>query len=226
MSRFVYGSLMAPEVLRALLGRVPDRVPAAVRGYRRYRIKERVYPAIYRADDEGGGSSSSVVEGEVLRGLSRRELAVLDWFEDEAYTLTRVEATFADAAAMTSPDDHDDAVDAAEVADRSAEGSARRRSKEQEEREREEEEECTSMGKPSEEYLDERVVMAYVYLDKRHELHGEWDYEAFRATHLDEYVAMCEAFREDVRDNDLPGDDAHREGGEGEEEEPRSCLRE
>ena len=67
--------------------------------------------------------------------------------------------------------------------------------------------------------LDERVVMAYVYLDKRHELYGDWDYDQFRAQHLDQYVAMCEEFREDVWENDLPGDDEEEVGGESEEEE-------
>lgn len=79
MSRFVYGSLMAPEVLRALLGRVPSRVPATVRGYHRFRITDRVYPALYRADE-----GESVVDGQVLSGMTRRELAILDWFEGGA----------------------------------------------------------------------------------------------------------------------------------------------
>ena len=48
MSRFVYGSLMAPEVLQALLGRVPTRAPAAVAGFHRYRIPDRIYPALAR----------------------------------------------------------------------------------------------------------------------------------------------------------------------------------
>ena len=46
MSRFVYGSLLAPEVLDALLGRVPDRTPATLPGFVRRRIKDAVFPAI------------------------------------------------------------------------------------------------------------------------------------------------------------------------------------
>ena len=90
MSRFVYGSLLAPEVLDALLGRVPDRTPATLPGFVRRRIKDAVFPAIYPAEDPSNAS----VSGEVLTGMSRRELAVLDWFEDEAYVLTRVDVTF------------------------------------------------------------------------------------------------------------------------------------
>ena len=159
MSRFVYGSLLAPEVLKALLGRVPDRTPATLPGYVRRRIKERVYPALYPDPD-------SQVDGEVLSGMSRRELAVLDWFEDEAYTLTKVDVTF-DEGSEWEPGESSEPVDA---------------------------------------YLDPKVVMAYVFTSPR-DLYGEWDYEEFRQTHLESYVAMCEEFAEDVKHNDLPGDD-------------------
>ena len=165
MSRFVYGSLLAPEVLKALLGRVPDRTPATLPGYVRRRIKERVYPALYPDPD-------SQVDGEVLSGMSRRELAVLDWFEDEAYTLTKVDVTF-DEGSEWEPGESSDAPE--------LDGGA--------------------------EYLDPKVVMSYVFTSPR-DLHGgEWDYEEFRQTHLESYVAMCEEFAEDVKHNDLPGDD-------------------
>ena len=175
MSRFVYGSLLAPEVLNALLGRVPDRTPATLPGYVRRRIKERVYPALY--PDPG-----SQVDGEVLSGMSRRELAVLDWFEDEAYTLTKVDVTF-DEGSEWPPGESSDAPEldgGAEYLDPKLDGGA--------------------------EYLDPKVVMAYVFTSPR-DLHGEWDYEEFRQTHLESYVAMCEEFAEDVKHNDLPGDD-------------------
>jgi len=35
---FVYGSLMSPEVLKELLGRVPVLVPGTLTGYRRWRV--------------------------------------------------------------------------------------------------------------------------------------------------------------------------------------------
>ena len=73
MSRFVYGSLMSPEVLSSLLGRVPPRRPATLRGYRRFAIVDRVYPAVL-ADET---TINDVVDGEVLHGMTRRELAVL-----------------------------------------------------------------------------------------------------------------------------------------------------
>ena len=187
MSRFVYGSLMAPEVLRSLLGRVPAQTRATVRGYHRFNVVDRVYPALFVSADR-----DERVEGSVLRGLSRRELAVLDWFEDEAYTLTRVEPVFFD---------EEDEEGSAGASDRGAEeeGDA---------------DKTPPRGRAEDAYLDERVTMAYVYLDNRHELYGTWDYDAFRREHLDAYVAMCEAFREDVKDNDLPGEE-EEDAGEG-----------
>ena len=92
MSRFVYGSLMAPEVLSSLLGRVPPRAPACVRGFHRYHIRDRVYPAIARHEDGGR------VDGHLLSSLTSRELAVLDWFEDEAYVMRPVRVELADGA--------------------------------------------------------------------------------------------------------------------------------
>ena len=141
MSRFVYGSLMAPEVLQALLGRVPDRTKATVRGYLRWSIKDRVYPAMTR------GGDLDEVRGELIHGMSRRELAVLDWFEDEAYVPTRVEVE-TDAGAT-------------------------------------------------------ETVTCYLWDDTTRTA-GEWSFQRFRAAHLAAYVEMCEAFREDVQNNDLP----------------------
>uniref|UniRef100_A0A7N0TWB0 Putative gamma-glutamylcyclotransferase n=1 Tax=Kalanchoe fedtschenkoi TaxID=63787 RepID=A0A7N0TWB0_KALFE len=43
---FVYGSLLADEIVRALLNRVPQSSPAILHNYHRYSIKGRVYPAI------------------------------------------------------------------------------------------------------------------------------------------------------------------------------------
>ncbi|GAU28167.1 hypothetical protein TSUD_313260 [Trifolium subterraneum] len=43
---FVYGSLLADEVVRALLNRVPPSSPATLSDYHRFKIKGRVYPAI------------------------------------------------------------------------------------------------------------------------------------------------------------------------------------
>ncbi|KAK3286060.1 hypothetical protein CYMTET_6363 [Cymbomonas tetramitiformis] len=75
---FVYGSLLAPEVLQVLLGRVPQNTEATLKGHRRYAICDRVYPAVI---EEATGS----VRGKVLWGLSEQEKAILDEFEDDEY---------------------------------------------------------------------------------------------------------------------------------------------
>lgn len=46
---FVYGTLMAPEVLQLLIKRVPKSRAATLNGYARYRVKEQVFPAIIPA---------------------------------------------------------------------------------------------------------------------------------------------------------------------------------
>ena len=45
-SVFVYGTLMAEEVVRVLLGRAPPSSPALLPGHRRFSLRGRVYPAI------------------------------------------------------------------------------------------------------------------------------------------------------------------------------------
>jgi gamma-glutamylcyclotransferase (GGCT)/AIG2-like uncharacterized protein YtfP len=76
---FVYGSLLFPEVLRALLGRVPNRVPASAPGWRVAGLPGRVYPGLVR----GPG----VATGLLMTDLAQREWQILDAFEDELYQL-------------------------------------------------------------------------------------------------------------------------------------------
>nr|CAB3468935.1 unnamed protein product [Digitaria exilis]CAB3471363.1 unnamed protein product [Digitaria exilis] len=83
-SVFVYGSLMADEVVRAILNRVPPAAPALLPNYHRFNVKGRVYPGILPVD-------SKKVAGMVLMGVTDEELQLLDAFEDVEYTRTRVE---------------------------------------------------------------------------------------------------------------------------------------
>jgi hypothetical protein len=46
---FVYGTLMAEEVLKLLIKRVPAHKPAVLPGYARHRVKGQVFPAIIPA---------------------------------------------------------------------------------------------------------------------------------------------------------------------------------
>ncbi len=76
---FVYGSLLFPEVLQALLHRVPDRSPATAIGWRAVALAGRVYPTLV----PGEGS----VPGFVTMDLNGMEWRLLDAFEDEVYEL-------------------------------------------------------------------------------------------------------------------------------------------
>lgn len=78
---FVYGTLMFDAVLVTLLKRLPKSHPARLKGYRRFAIRDRVYPAIV---PEAGSS----VCGLVLLGLTAEERRILDEFEDEDYIKT------------------------------------------------------------------------------------------------------------------------------------------
>lgn len=65
---FVYGTLMADEVLNLLIKRVPTHRPAVLHGYTRYRIKNRVYPAIIPT------APTDTVQGKVRPMASRGSL--------------------------------------------------------------------------------------------------------------------------------------------------------
>ncbi|KAL8499498.1 hypothetical protein ACS0TY_022446 [Phlomoides rotata] len=75
---FVYGSLLADDVVRVLLDRVPPSSPAILPHFQRFSIKGRVYPAIVPAEDKK-------VIGKVLLGITPPELHILDEFEDVEY---------------------------------------------------------------------------------------------------------------------------------------------
>ncbi|GAB4854101.1 hypothetical protein Ancab_022684 [Ancistrocladus abbreviatus] len=81
---FVYGSLLADEVVRVLLKRVPVICPAVLNGYHRFSIKGRVYPAIMPMENKK-------VVGRVLVGVTALELPILDAFEDVEYVRDSVE---------------------------------------------------------------------------------------------------------------------------------------
>ena len=79
---FAYGTLRFPEVLRALLRRVPGRSPAAAAGWRVVCLARRAYPALV----PGHG----VASGCLITDLTVEEWTLLDAFEDDVYRLQRV----------------------------------------------------------------------------------------------------------------------------------------
>lgn len=88
---FVYGSLLADDVVRVLLNRVPQTSPAILHGYHRFSIKGRVYPAIMPLENKK-------VTGRVLLGLTPPELFILDAFEDVEYERKAVNVQLMDSS--------------------------------------------------------------------------------------------------------------------------------
>jgi gamma-glutamylcyclotransferase (GGCT)/AIG2-like uncharacterized protein YtfP len=77
---FVYGTLLFPEVRRALLGREPATARAELRGYARYAIRSpgfEPFPVIVAEAD-------AWVQGLLLGDLNHDEVDCLDCFENVA----------------------------------------------------------------------------------------------------------------------------------------------
>ncbi|XP_076907873.1 AIG2-like protein D [Bidens hawaiensis] len=88
---FVYGSLLADDVVQVLLNRLPQVSPAILNGYHRFSIKGRDYPAILPVENKK-------VTGRVLMRLSATELDILDMYEDEEYDKRVVDVSLLDAS--------------------------------------------------------------------------------------------------------------------------------
>ncbi|XP_019242305.1 PREDICTED: AIG2-like protein D isoform X1 [Nicotiana attenuata] len=88
---FVYGSLLADDVVHALLKRVPPSNPAILHNYHRFSIKGRVYPAILPVENKK-------VTGKVLLDITVPELNILDIFEDIEYERTTVDVSLMDSS--------------------------------------------------------------------------------------------------------------------------------
>jgi gamma-glutamylcyclotransferase (GGCT)/AIG2-like uncharacterized protein YtfP len=80
MSLFTYGTLLFPEVLRALIGRVPQSQIASADGWRVAALKNRTYPGLV-------ATPRVIAHGRLLTGLSGEEWRLLDNFEDRRYEL-------------------------------------------------------------------------------------------------------------------------------------------
>ncbi len=80
---FAYGEFGKDTVLRRRLGRVPKKVPAKLRGYRKFLDDVLGYYNLV-VEEEG------VVEGELLLEITDEDLIALDRFEAEKYRRTAV----------------------------------------------------------------------------------------------------------------------------------------
>eukprot|EP01026_Neomeris_dumetosa_P026613 TRINITY_DN21708_c0_g1_i5.p3 TRINITY_DN21708_c0_g1~~TRINITY_DN21708_c0_g1_i5.p3 ORF type:complete len:150 (+),score=12.54 TRINITY_DN21708_c0_g1_i5:28-477(+) len=82
---FVYGTLLADEVIKVLLKRVPKQRTATLKGYTRYGIKGQVFPAIVPTNNKQS------VAGQIMMGLSQKEMKILDEYESDEYFRELVE---------------------------------------------------------------------------------------------------------------------------------------
>ncbi|KAL2472267.1 AIG2-like family protein [Abeliophyllum distichum] len=88
---FVYGSLLADDVVQVLLNRIPPSSPAFLPNYHRFSIRGRVYPAILPVEN-------NKVTGKVLLGITPPELLILDEFEDVEYERRTVDVFLMDSS--------------------------------------------------------------------------------------------------------------------------------
>ncbi|MBI4692405.1 MAG: gamma-glutamylcyclotransferase [Gammaproteobacteria bacterium] len=75
---FAYGTLVLPEIQDALLGYRLAGTPARLAGYRRFRVRDAVYPGIV---PHPGGT----LDGVLYRGVDAAAWAELDAFESDDY---------------------------------------------------------------------------------------------------------------------------------------------
>jgi gamma-glutamylcyclotransferase (GGCT)/AIG2-like uncharacterized protein YtfP len=79
MHIFTYGTLMFPEVWRAVAGLDFPSVAGAVSGFAAYRVRDAVFPGIVATDDR------EAVRGVLYFDVSETAVARLDRFEDNFY---------------------------------------------------------------------------------------------------------------------------------------------
>ncbi|KAE8652173.1 AIG2-like protein D [Cucumis sativus] len=88
---FVYGTLLADDILRVLLKRIPQSSSAVLHGHQRFSIRGRLYPAILPVVNER-------VTGKVLFDITKPELDILDIFEVVEYERRAVEISLVDGS--------------------------------------------------------------------------------------------------------------------------------
>jgi hypothetical protein len=98
---FVYGTLLFPGILVALIGRMPGSTPGTVAGWRAAALPGRAHPGLVPAprlpDDDVASCADTQrkittvnAAGRLLTGLTPREWRVIDAFENGGYHLTAV----------------------------------------------------------------------------------------------------------------------------------------
>eukprot|EP01135_Chromosphaera_perkinsii_P004104 Nk52_evm11s270 gene=Nk52_evmTU11s270 len=103
MLMFVYGTLQSPDVVEALLKRIPvtekgrlaTRVEGGGKDYARFKVCGQLFPGVIAIEDLPADVAQSLRnEQKCVNGLLLEaegdELELLDWYEDEDYQRTSV----------------------------------------------------------------------------------------------------------------------------------------
>lgn len=88
-SVFTYGTLQFPEVMQAVTGLNLKPIPATLKGYQRFKIKERTFPGLIEKQDV-------VTDGMLYRELDEDAIQSLDHFEDVMYQRRLVDVQVTD----------------------------------------------------------------------------------------------------------------------------------
>ncbi len=75
---FVYGTLLFPEIVQRLTGKLFKNSPAVLSGFKRFQVKDSEYPAIIEF-------SGSKVDGIVLENVDEKSFQVLTFYEGDEY---------------------------------------------------------------------------------------------------------------------------------------------
>jgi gamma-glutamylcyclotransferase (GGCT)/AIG2-like uncharacterized protein YtfP len=77
-SVFTYGTLQVPSVIQAVVGNNLESEPATLKGFQRFKFKEKTFPGIIK-------NQTCVIEGMLYKNIDEQALMLLDQFEDVAY---------------------------------------------------------------------------------------------------------------------------------------------
>jgi len=92
---FTYGTLMFPEVMRAVTGQSFEHVSGTITGFAREGIRHQVFPGLKAAAGE-------TTRGEVYFDVDETALAVLDLFEGSLYERLPAEVALDDGRRLVA----------------------------------------------------------------------------------------------------------------------------
>jgi gamma-glutamylcyclotransferase (GGCT)/AIG2-like uncharacterized protein YtfP len=92
VSVFAYGTLLFPEVMQRVIGRIPPSQEATLEGFARFRIRGQSFPGIV-------AESASCTRGLLFAGVRPTELARLDAYEGDLYVRSRVSVALREGGA-------------------------------------------------------------------------------------------------------------------------------